>query len=84
MPQLDTCLTAELSEVYSLEVLGEELSVLRAVHPHLLTSLQVHAGQQVNLPLPYSKNELPAELPEHMVVPGIGAAYAGEARHGMV
>ena len=78
MPQLDTCLTAELSKVYSLEVLGEELSVLRAVHPHLLTSLQV------NLPLPYSKNELPAELPEHMVVPGIGAAYAGEVRHGMV
>ena len=84
MPQLDTGFGTELSELYSLEVLGAELSVLSVVQPYLLTSLQVHARQQVDLLLPYFKTELPPRLPEHQVVPGIGAAHAGEARHGMV
>jgi len=44
--QLDTGFGAELSELYSLKVLGAELSVLSVVQPYLLTSLQVHARQQ--------------------------------------
>jgi len=46
VPQLDTGFGGELSEVYSLEVLGAELSELSVVQPYLLISLQVHAMQQ--------------------------------------
>ena len=59
MPQLDTGFGGELSEVYSLEVLGAELSELSVVQPYLLISLQVHAMQQVDLLLPYVETELP-------------------------